>query len=407
MKIEEAKKMINYLLDNNLDLVKNGQYKIAIGLEGAPGIGKTAIVKELAEERGAKFVRVELSSMEEIGDLIGIPIKEFLMRTSIPTESEDGEGLEYIETWVSEKMVDEYLNLGYSLCRDCQPRMSYAIPSWVPQDPNEEVLLLLDDYTRATNLFMQAIMSLIQFGEYISWKLPEKTHLILTSNEDNGSMNVTSLDSAQQSRLLNFHLDFNYEQYGKWMDRCNLKSEAINFMLLHPEIFDQSDRVNARTYTMFANAISGFKSFSNIETLDSIDLIAKGCFGNDTTIGALFVTFIHNNLDKLMSAEEMLDGDWADTSKKIKENVTKDGQYRADIASVLTMRLVNYIEMNGKDSKKADKAVKRVEEIINHNEILLTEDLIYNLIKKMVKNFPGKCQKMLLNPKVRTKVLGR
>ena len=58
------------------------------------------------------------------------------------------EGLEYIETWVSEKMVDEYLNLGYSLCRDCQPRMSYAIPSWVPQDPNEEVLLLLDDYTR-------------------------------------------------------------------------------------------------------------------------------------------------------------------------------------------------------------------------------------------------------------------
>lgn len=153
MKIEEAKKMINYLLDNNLDLVKNGQYKIAIGLEGAPGIGKTAVVKELAEERGAKFVRVELSSMEEIGDLIGIPVKEFLMRTSIPAESEDGEGLEYIETWVSEKMVDEYLNLGYSLCRDCQPRMSYAIPSWVPQDPNEEVLLLLDDYTRYLILF--------------------------------------------------------------------------------------------------------------------------------------------------------------------------------------------------------------------------------------------------------------
>jgi len=40
MKIEEAKKMINYLLDNNLELVKKGQYKIAIGLEGAPGIGK-------------------------------------------------------------------------------------------------------------------------------------------------------------------------------------------------------------------------------------------------------------------------------------------------------------------------------------------------------------------------------
>jgi len=396
MKIEEAKKMINYLLDNNLELIKKGQYKIAIGLEGAPGIGKTAIVKELAEERGAKFVRVELSSMEEIGDLIGIPCKEFVMT--------DPQGN---DQWVTEKLVEEYLSLGYHLCPDCMPRMGYAIPSWVPRDPEEEVLLLLDDYTRATSLFMQAIMSLIQFGEYISWKLPDKTHLILTSNEDNGAMNVTSIDSAQQSRLLNFKLNFDYEQYGKWMDKNGLKSEAINFMLFHPEIFDQSDRINARTYTMFTNAISGFKNFDNLETLDNIDLIARGCFGDDTTIGSLFVTFVNNNLDKLMSAEEMLDGDWKDTSKKIKDNVTKDGMYRADIAAVLTMRLVNYVEMNYKDSKKADKAVKRIEEIINHNEILLTEDLMYKLIQKLVNKIPGKCQKMLLNPKVRIKVLGR
>ena len=48
--------------------VCDGQHTIAIGLEGSPGIGKTAIIKEIAEERNAKFVRVELSSMEEIGD---------------------------------------------------------------------------------------------------------------------------------------------------------------------------------------------------------------------------------------------------------------------------------------------------------------------------------------------------
>lgn len=40
MYIEEAKQVINYLLDNNLELIKNGQNKIAIGLEGAPGIGR-------------------------------------------------------------------------------------------------------------------------------------------------------------------------------------------------------------------------------------------------------------------------------------------------------------------------------------------------------------------------------
>lgn len=187
MKIEETKKIINYLLDNNLELVKKGQHKIAIGLEGAPGIGKTAVIKEIAADRGAKFVRVELASMEEVGDLVGTPIKEYNL-----TKDEE-------ELWVAEKLLNEYFALGWKLCPDCAPKTSYAIPSWVPTDPEKEVILLLDDYTRATSIFMQAIMGLIQFGEYISWKLPEKVHLVLTSNEDNGIMAVTSLDSAQKS----------------------------------------------------------------------------------------------------------------------------------------------------------------------------------------------------------------
>lgn len=137
MYIEEAKQVINYLLDNNLELIKNGQNKIAIGLEGAPGIGKTQILKEIAEARGAKYVRIELASMEEIGDLIGIPCKELIMRD-----------LQGNEQWVTEKLIEEYLSMGYKLCPDCEPRMTYAIPSWVPIDNDQEVILVLDDYTR-------------------------------------------------------------------------------------------------------------------------------------------------------------------------------------------------------------------------------------------------------------------
>jgi hypothetical protein len=57
--------------------------------------------------------------------------------------------------------------------------MSYAVPAWVPQNPDQEFVLVLDDFSRANPLFMQAIMSLVQFGEYISWKLPKKCHLVL------------------------------------------------------------------------------------------------------------------------------------------------------------------------------------------------------------------------------------
>lgn len=394
MKIKEAKNVINYLLDNNLKLVEKGQSKLSIGLEGDPGIGKTSLIAEIAKERDAKYVRVELSSLEEVGDLIGVPIKEFMMY------SPEGD-----ECWIAEKLIEEHSLLGYKLCSNCSPRMSYAIPSWVPENEDQEVLLVLDDFNRATSLFMQAIMSLIQFNEYISWKLPKKTHLLLTSNPDNGENSVTSLDAAQSSRLINFYLDFDPVQYGEWMDNNNLRNEAINFMLLHPEIFDTSKQINARTYTMFASALDGISNLSSDSSFDLISYIAKGCFGNNTNIGELFITFINNNLDKLMTAEEIVSGTWADTEIKLKDNVIKDGMFRADIASVLTLRLINYVRKSVSDKKNIDKVVTRINDIVDSNELLLTEDLIYMLIKELCDKFPQKCRKLLLNPKVQSKLI--
>ena len=50
MKIQETKEIINYLLDNNLRLAEEGKNKIAINLEGKPGIGKTAIIKSTIKD---------------------------------------------------------------------------------------------------------------------------------------------------------------------------------------------------------------------------------------------------------------------------------------------------------------------------------------------------------------------
>lgn len=79
-------------------------------------------------------------------------------------------------------------------------RMSYAQPAWLPNEENPNgVILLLDDYTRANSLFMQATMELINTASYISWKLPYNTTICLTSNPDNGEFSVSSLDSAQKT----------------------------------------------------------------------------------------------------------------------------------------------------------------------------------------------------------------
>lgn len=68
MTISEFTEVFNYLLDNNKELCNKGLTPIAIGIEGEAGIGKTAIVEEIAHKRGMTYCKLSLSQLEEVGD---------------------------------------------------------------------------------------------------------------------------------------------------------------------------------------------------------------------------------------------------------------------------------------------------------------------------------------------------
>lgn len=397
MNIEEIKTTLNYLLDNNLKLVDKGLDKIAINIVGEAGIGKTSCIKQLAEERNAGYTRINLSELEEVGDIVGVPVKKYCM---LDKDKQN-------EYWITEKVVNQYTEMGFTMCPDCEPRMEYAVPSWVPLDPEQEFILFLDDFSRANPLFMQAIMSLIQFGEYVSWKLPKKCHLILSSNPDSGDYNVTDLDPAQRSRMINFNVDFDVKVYAKWAQAAGVRTEMINFALLTPEMFSRKKSINARSYTMFANAISGLKSFDSDEALETVSMIAKGCFDDDWVSG-MFIQFVHNKLDKLINPDEMLNGDWDSVKNKLIDNIYRQGKYDAAIASTLTLRFTSYIDLYFKDAgAKSTKVIDRIIDICTfEDKTILTEDLLYRMIKGLVANYPQRCQKLLMYPQIRNKVLG-
>lgn len=66
--LKEAKKLINYTIDNNLKLEESGKVPIALSIEATAGIGKTSIVEQIAKERGMGFAKVSLHELEEAGD---------------------------------------------------------------------------------------------------------------------------------------------------------------------------------------------------------------------------------------------------------------------------------------------------------------------------------------------------
>jgi hypothetical protein len=403
MTIGEFTEVLNYLLDNNRHLEEEGQTPIAIGLEGPAGIGKTSLVEEVASKRGMTFCKLNLSQLEEVGDLCGFPMKEVLLQW----KTKDGETK---TKWWPESMLNK-VPAGVNVTSTT--RMGYAPPAWLPREENPNgCILLLDDWSRANPLFMQAVMELINTCSYISWKLPKNTSLCLTSNPDDGSYSVTSLDSAQKTRMVTFNLKMNVEDWANWAEFNKVDNRAINFCLLYgDEIFKKHNNVhtiNPRAYTTFCNAISGIKDWSNDNSLALILNLSKGCFldDKDNVVGTLFTTFIAQKLDRLVAPKDMLMQKWEIVEPKIYSCVHEGDCFRPEIASILAIRLLNYILFYFSQPGVKENVVQdRLLEFIENDRKLLSDDLLFHVIKTVINKYPARTGKLMLNSKIRSKII--
>lgn len=402
--LNEFKEVFSYLLDNNKHLEDNNLRPIAVGVEGEAGIGKTTLIEDIAKERGMTMCKVNLAQLEEIGDLVGMPIKEYEVAWV-----ENGQVKQ--TRWMPESQT-KHLDLRLKLTG--KVRMSYAPPAWLPMNENPNgTIVFLDDYTRANSMFMQATMEIINTASYISWKLPKYTSIVLSSNPDDGQFSVTSLDNAQKTRFINFNVKFNIEDWAKWAEEAEIDGRAINFELLYgDEIFKKHNNiqtVNPRSYTTFCKAISGLKNWDNPDTLALILQISKGCFLNDkdNIIGNLFTTFIANKLDRLIQPKDMIELKWDTLEPKMKNCVYDNGNFRPEIASILTIRFMNYVLylFGTKGAIKENVVYDRILEIVNNDEMLFSEDLIFHLVKSLITKYPGRTGKLLMNPIIRNKVV--
>lgn len=263
----------------------------------------------------------------------------------------------------------------------------------------------------ALPIFIQSVMELIDKQEFMSWKLPKGTTIVLSSNLDNGQYNVASIDEAQKTRFIEFEMEFDVNEWAKWAEEEEIRGSGINFALAYPELFKMENfvqKVNARSFTSFINAISGMDNWSDVKNLAFILQLAKGCFSSDDTnsVGSLFTLFINNKLDKLITPEDLLMKSWDHVKSEMKKLVYNGDQYRADIAAILSIRFLNYtLYYFGQQNAKSDVVVDRILKFVESEEILLSEDMLYNLIKQLNSKFPTRVSKLMFNAKVISKVV--
>jgi len=383
LNVNELKDFLGHIIKNNRHLQANGKNSVSVEVVGESGIGKTSSILQLADEMNLNFIKLNLAQIEELGDLVGFPIRQFQMAKK---DKDD----KWSMKWADEHLVGSFKDKGYQPTGKSQ--MSYCAPEWIA-DKKKGGILLLDDWNRADVRFIQAVMELIDRQQYISWTLPEDWHILLTANPDNGDYLVQAIDSAQRTRFITANLKFDAETWAKWAEGSQIDGRCINFLLMHPELVTQE--TNARSITTFFNAISSFEKFES--ELPMIQMIGEGSVGQE--FSTMFTTFINNKLDKLPTPDTMLCHEYEQHVRTtLKEAIGVEHNYRADVAAVLCTRLANYALHYSTSNTISQKIIDRL--VMLSTEEIFANDLKYYAIREILNGNKQKFQKLMMNAEV-------
>lgn len=258
---------------------------------GVHGIGKTALVEQVADANKWKFAYVAPAQFEEMGDLHGLPVI-------------DG------------------------------TTTRFAPPDWVPTEAGPGILLL-DDFNRADDRILRGIMQLLQRGELVSWSLPPDWHIVVTANPEGADYSVTPLDDAMLTRMLHVSMEFEHKVWAKWAVDADVDERGIAFVLTYPEVVTGS-RTTPRSLTHFFEQIRPIHDLrANWEHVHALALSAL-----DGEAATAFMSFVNDDLKQLVSPEEILNDPWDDTEARLRELAADGDGVRLDRLNAITVRLL-------------------------------------------------------------------
>lgn len=218
---QEVKKKLELVLP------KEGRQSIVPFIHGAPGIGKSAIVKQIAKERKLQVIDLRLSQHES-SDIKGIPLPD-------PGEN--------ISRWLP--------------------------PEFIPFKTTKRFegtkgILFLDELNRAAPDVLQTVFQLVLDRKVGNLELLDEWHIVAAGNlGDEDGCDVVELDPALNNRFIHFFMQPDVKSWLKWAEKNNVHLDIINFIKTKPGYlfrkfktkYDEEFLVTPRSWEAFSNII--------------------------------------------------------------------------------------------------------------------------------------------------------
>lgn len=335
-----------------------GKRPTPICIWGSHGIGKTAVVKDLAKKNGWKFRYCAPAQFEEMGDLHGLPVR------LDPNPDVQGD----------ESTV-------------------YMPPDWVPKEDDEGPgVLLLDDLNRADDRILRGLMQLIQEFEMFSWTLPRKWQIVCTANPEGGDYSVTPMDPAMLTRMLHLTMIFDVKSWARWAMNAGVDPRGIAFVLTYPEVIT-GERTTPRTLTQFFDQIANIDDLKS--ELELVNVLARSAL--DDITATTFLAFVNDGVTQLIEPSDILDAkDFKPVAKRISDLSKGEGDAkRVDRLSTICTRL--YLHLSADTYKAENHHAKNLVAFLLLDD--LPNDLRFSLHRDLI-TISEEIANMLRDPKL-------
>lgn len=172
-----------------------------IMLRGAPGTGKSSIIRSVAEKLGIGFIDIRLAEMEPV-DLRGLPVPNHEAKS-----------------------------------------VQWYVTADLPRDPNSKGIILFDELTSAPKDLQVAAYELIldrRLGNL--YKIPDGWFIVAAGNRTKDKAVATAMSSALANRMMHFEMDADAEEWGAWAVSKGLHPSVTGFIAYRPACLLKMDQ---------------------------------------------------------------------------------------------------------------------------------------------------------------------
>ena len=293
MNIQQAKDYIKQTVSLYLTKGEFGEYVIPVVrqrpvfLLGAPGVGKTAVMEQIAQELGIALVSYSMTHHTR-QSAIGLPF----------IKHEEYEGLEYD---VTEYTMSEIIATIYETMRETGIK---------------EGILFLDEINCVSETLAPSMLQFLQYKVFGRHQVPEGWVIVTAGNPPEFNKAVREFDVAVMDRLKIMNVEADYKVWKEYALENSVHPSIISFLDLKREYFYLIENtVNGRSYV----TARGWEDLSEIlklyegASLQVDDTLIDQYIRNETVVREFAAYYeLYNKYKRDYHVEEILLGSVSD-----------------------------------------------------------------------------------------------